>query len=283
MIYLSAFSDEGAESLKGQIETLTKHNIYYTEIRSVNGVNVSKFDINTAKEYQKQMADNGIKVWSIGSPIGKVNIDVDFNEYLNLFKHVLDLAKVFETDKIRMFSFFNAYNQKNKVFDYLNQMVEIAKDYGVTLCHENEKEVYGDTAERVLELMDNCKGLKFIYDPVNYIAVGENAEETLKLFHDKTEYFHIKDMIASTGEHVPAGLGDGKIKEIIENYSDGKVLTLEPHLAVFSGYAQIDNFEMKNKFKFNSNEEAFDMAVKSLKEIILSQGYKEVKGGFTKV
>ena len=257
MIYLSAFADEASASLDGQIKALLKHNIKYSEIRSVNGVNVSKFDIKTAKEYQKQMEDNGIKVWSIGSPIGKVDINVDFNEYLNLFKHVLDLANVFETDKIRMFSFFNAYNQKSKVFDYLNQMVEIAKSYNVTLCHENEKEVYGDTAERVLELVNNCKGLKFIYDPVNYIACGEDAKKTLELFFDQTEYFHIKDMIADSGEHVPAGLGDGKISDI-------------------------DNFEMKNKFKFNSNEEAFDAAVKSLKEILIKSNYKETNGGFIK-
>ena len=283
MIYLSAFADEAAESLSGQINALLRNNIGYTEIRSVNGVNVSKFDITTAKEYQKQMTDNGIKVWSIGSPIGKVDISVDFNAYLNVFKHVLDLASVFETDKIRMFSFFNAYNQKNKVFDYLNQMVEIAKNYNVTLCHENEKEVYGDTAERVLELMDNCKGLRFIYDPVNYIAVGEDTSKTLNLLNDKTEYYHVKDMIATTGEHVPAGLGDGKIKDIIANCADNKVMTLEPHLAVFSGYSQIDNFEMKNKFKFNSNEEAFDTAVKSLKEIFVALNYKEVEGGFQKL
>ena len=171
----------------------------------------------------------------------------------------------------------------NKMSVSQRQMVEIAKSYNVTLCHENEKEVYGDTAERVLELMKNCKGLKFIYDPVNYIAVGENAQATLNLFHDKTEYFHIKDMIADSGEHVPAGLGDGKIADIIGKITTDKVLTLEPHLAVFSGYSDIDNFEMKNKFKFNSNEEAFDTAVKSLKEILLNSNYKEVDGGFVKL
>ncbi len=275
MIYLNAFADEAADSLQGQIEALKRNNIKYTEIRSVNGVNVSKFSTETAKEYQKQMADNGIEVFSVGSPIGKVDINVNFNEYLDTLKHVLELANIFNANKIRMFSFFNAYNEKNKVFDYLNKMCEVAKNYGVDLCHENEKEVYGDTKERVLELIENCKGLKFIYDPVNYIACGEKAEETLKLFHDKTEYFHIKDMLASTGEHVPAGLGDGNIKGLVEKITTDKVLTLEPHLAVFKGYAQIDNFEMKNKFHFNSNGEAFDTAVKALKGILNECGYKE--------
>jgi sugar phosphate isomerase/epimerase len=130
--------------------------------------------------------------------------------------------------------------------------------------------------------MDNCKGLKFIYDPVNYIAVGEKASKTLELFHDKTEYFHIKDMLEETGEHVPAGFGDGNIKGLVEKIKDDKVLTLEPHLAIFSGYSAIDNFEMKNKYKFSSNTESFDCATKSLKDILTECGYKEVNGGFSK-
>ncbi len=282
MIYLSAFADEAADSLNGQIAALKRNGIKFTELRSVDGVNVSNFSIKTAKEYQRQLSDNGIEVWSIGSPIGKVDIGVDYNVYLDTVKHVLELANVFNTQKVRIFSFFNAYNQKSKVFDYLNKMCEVAKNYGVDLCHENEKEVYGDTKDRVLELMENCKGLKFIYDPVNYIACGEEAEATLSLFHDKSEYFHIKDMIASTGEHVPAGLGDGNIKGLIERIASDKVLTLEPHLAVFKGYAQIDNFEMKNKFSFNSNGEAFDTAVKALKGILNECGYNESGFVFSK-
>ncbi len=282
MIYLSAFADEAAESLKGQIDALKRNGIKYSEIRSVDGENVAKFTIEKAKEYQKEMSDNGVLVWSIGSPLGKVSINVDFNEYSSTVKHVCELANVFNAKKIRMFSFFDAYNEKNKVYDYLNKMVEIGNSYGVEMCHENEKEVYGDTADRVLELMENCKGLKFIYDPVNYIAVGEKAERTLELFHDKTDYFHVKDMLADTGEHVPAGLGDGNIKGLVEKIKDDKVLTLEPHLAIFSGYAAIDNFEMKNKYKFDSNTEAFDFAAKSLKGILNECGYKEIKGGFSK-
>ena len=63
---------------------------------------------------------------------------------------------------------------------------------------------------------------------------------------------------------------------------EDKVLTLEPHLAVFEGYAQIDNSEMKNKFAYASNGEAFDAAVKALKNILIEQGYQEKNGGFEK-
>ena len=282
MIKLSAFSDEASSSLKGQIAALKRNGISYTELRSIDGVNVKDFSIAYAKESKKELLDNGIDVWAIGSPLGKVDINVDFSEYSKTVKHVLELANVFGTDKIRMFSFFNAYNEPNKVFDYLSKMVEIAKNYGVSLCHENEKEVFGDIAERVKLLMDNVDALKFVYDPANYVQVGEKAQTTLDLFHKKTEYFHIKDVIKETEELVPAGYGDGNILELINRIEKDTVLTLEPHLAVFEGYASIDNTVMKNKFEFKSNDEAFDFAVVSLKSLLEKAGYKEFKEGFIK-
>ena len=78
-------------------------------------------------------------------------------------------------------------------------MAETASAFGVTLYHETEKEIYGNTADRVLEIMSNVKGLKYVYDPANYIQVGEEAERTLALLHAKTDYFHIKVVAAETG------------------------------------------------------------------------------------
>lgn len=282
MIKLSAFSDEASSSLQGQISALQRNGISYTELRSIDGVNVKDFTIAYAKEVQKQFLDNGISVWAIGSPIGKVDINVNFAEYLDVFKHVLELANVLNTDKIRMFSFFNAYNDENKVFEYLSKMVEIARNYGVFLCHENEKEVFGDTAERVEKLMKNVDGLKFVYDPANFVQVGEKAEKTLDLFHAKSEYFHVKDVIEKTEELVPAGYGDGNILELIKRIEKDTVLTLEPHLAVFAGYASIDNTVMKNKFEFKNNDEAFDFAVASLKALLKKAEYGETEKGFIK-
>ena len=71
--------------------------------------------------------------------------------------------------------------------------------------------------------------------------------------------------------------------ELVAKMKGDKVLTLEPHLAVFDAYASIDNTEMKHKFHFTSNNEAFDCAVKAIKEILVKAGYKEVTGGFEKV
>lgn len=285
MIKLCAFADEAEESLVGQISALKRNKIEYLELRSIAGKNVKDFTIDEAKEYQRILSENGIKVWSIGSPLGKTDIDCDFKQYENVVRHVYKLANVFETKRIRMFSFFNAYEKKEKVFLYLNRMVELASEYGVLLCHENEKEVYGDTLERVLELKENVKGLAFVYDPANYLQVGEKAEETLDKVHAISEYYHIKDVIVATDELVPAGEGDGKIKEIIERVQGDTVLTLEPHLKTFAGYAAIDNTVMKNKYSFKDGNQAFDAAVKALEKVLrqANYAYTEEKGGFIKV
>ena len=282
MIKLSAFADEASSSLEGQIKALNENNIPYLEVRGINGKSVAGFTAEEAKEYQKQLSDNGITVWSVGSALGKVDIACDFEDYKNTVRHVCEMANIFKTDKIRMFSFYKAYEERNKVIDYLSQMVEIGKEYGVLMCHENEKGIYGDVADRCVDVLDNVKDLKCVYDPANFIQCDEKADKTLALLHHRAIYFHIKDVIEATQQIVPAGYGDGKIDKLIADISDDKVLTLEPHLSAFVGYKNIDDTEMKHKFSFADSREAFDAAVKATKDILIKTGYKEINGEFVK-
>jgi sugar phosphate isomerase/epimerase len=209
-----------------------------------------------------------------------VNIDVDFDEYLKKVEHVCQLANIFKTDKIRMFSFFHAYEKCELVYNYLQEMCEIAKIYNVKLHHENEKDVFGDTIDRVLQIMENVDGLDYIFDPANYIQCGQDCALGLEKLFKTTGYFHIKDVISETGQLVPAGYGDGKIREMLKMVDRDITLTIEPHLAVFEGYANIDNTEMNHKFVFTSNKEAFNFAVKAIKELLVEAGYFEENNAF---
>jgi sugar phosphate isomerase/epimerase len=252
------------------------------EMRNVDGKNVKKLTIDEAKEYKKRLDDKDLAVWSIGSPIGKSEIDADFGIVEDTLKHVCELALTLGTDKIRMFSFHHATEARAEVISRLCRMVEIAKDYGVGLYHENEKGIYGDIAARVQDIMDSVPGLYHVYDPANFLQVGESAADTLRLFHDRADYFHIKDVIAATGELVPAGYGDGNIHKLIADIKTDKVLSVEPHLKIFDGYGQIDDTAMKHKFHFRSNVEAFDAAVNAIKAVLLANGYTEKERSFVK-
>ena len=189
MIKLCAFADEASSCFKEQIEALKRNGISYIELRGLDGKNVSALTLKEAKSYAEQLKEAGITVWSVGSPLGKVNLADDFEAYKEKVRHVCALANVFETKRIRMFSFFEAYEQRELVISRLKEMVEIGKEYGVYMCHENEKAIYGDTLARVEELLDAVPGLQFVYDPANFLEVGEDINATLARLHGRANYY----------------------------------------------------------------------------------------------
>jgi len=283
MIRLCAFADEADSRLSGQIDALRRGGVGYIELRGINGTNIAKVTEDEAREYKRELDEGGIKVWSIGSPIGKIKITDDLDAHMDLLRHICRLANIFGADKVRMFSFYDAYDKEELVFSTLRRMIAIADEYGVKLYHENEKEIYGDTAERVLRLIENVEGLYFIYDPANFIESGEHPDVTLKPLFDRMGYFHIKDAMWEGKAIVPAGHGDGRIAELVSMIGDRDVtLSVEPHLMVFEGYSEFDTTKMQNKFMFKSNAEAFDAAIAAIRAVILASGYTERNGGFVK-
>ena len=283
MIRLSAFSDEAGADLAVQIEALHRNNIYLTELRAVGGKNVKDLTVSEAREIATRLADEGIGLSALGSPMGKVKISVDFEKYLDSVKSMCETACILGTNRIRMFSFFEAYGERSRVIEYLNRMVETASGYGLLLCHENEKKIYGDTVERILDLRENVPGLRFVYDPANFLQTDEMPDKTLPAILPISDYFHIKDVVVETEQLVPAGQGDGRIPELISMIDRDTVLTLEPHLKVFAGYNEIDGEKMNHRFDFKSGDEAFDAASEALKGLLSAAGYVEnAKGEFTK-
>jgi len=163
--------------------------------------------------------------------------------------------------------------------------VEIAGEYGVGLYHENEKGIYGDIAARVQDIIDNVPGLYHVYDPANFLQIGESPARTLAEILPLCGHFHIKDYDTASGELVPAGMGSGEIGAIIDALCavDGDaILVLEPHLKVFSGYAAIDGEPMRHRFDFETNRQAFDFAAKALGDLLETHGYTATKGGYVK-
>lgn len=279
---LSAFSDEAAADLKGQIEALKRNGIHNTEIRNVDKKNIIEHDINSLKEIKKQLDDEGIGISAIGSPIGKIGINDKFAKHIDDFKKAMETAQILGTKRIRMFSFFipkgeNADDYKDVVYKRMDSLISLAQKEGIYCCHENEKEIYGDIKRRCHELHEHFKGrLNGIFDPANYIQCGEKPTEIFDDLFPFIDYLHIKDAVFSDGSVVPSGHGDGGIKELIEKFSQkegDRFLTLEPHLSVFEGFANLKDNSLKHKYSYPSQGESFDAAVLALKEILNNGGY----------
>ncbi|MBE6568777.1 MAG: sugar phosphate isomerase/epimerase [Ruminococcaceae bacterium] len=274
---LSAFSDEYAPELDKQIEGMVKNKVKMSEVRGVDGINVSDLTTTQAMDAKKKLDAYGIGVSAIGSPIGKIDITDPMDAHLDTLKHTCELADIFGTKRIRMFSFYVGEAKyedcTNEVIDRMGQMLDIADSYGIRLCHENEKGIYGDTPERCLELLKTYEGrLGCVFDPANFIECGcEPYPHCFELLSPYMEYMHIKDC-AKNGTIVPAGEGIGGIPEIlslINNKRKGSdfILTVEPHLRVFDGLSSLEKSGMSTTIGnvFATAEEAFEVAITSLR------------------
>lgn len=274
---ISAFADEINKDLSVQMDVLSEHNISCIEFRSADGKNVLNYTISEIKEIKKQLDDRNFKISAVGSPIGKVKIEEDFEEEKERFKHILEIAKILDTKYIRLFSFYlpkeeNFDIYKDEVLSRLNSFIEIAKGSGIMLLHENERAIYGDTAKRCLDIMQALYSDSFgaIFDPANFVVCGEDVKAAYDMLKDYIIYFHIKDAIAKTGEMMPAGKGDGMIPYILSDMKKsgrGGFLSLEPHLAHFTGFSKLENNPNAQLKKFD-NKETFKIAADSLKEVL---------------
>ncbi len=273
----SGFSDEIASDIKTQFEVLNKLGINYFEPRFIDGKNISEFTDAEARELKEKMDKAGIKVSSIGSPIGKIDITDDFGPHFELFKRVVAIAKILETKHIRMFSFYNNNNPewtdvlKAEVFARLEKMLSYAKENDVILLHENEKGIYGDNASHCLELMKElyCDNFKAVFDPANFVQEKQDTKEAYEMLKPYVAYMHIKDAKAD-GTVVPAGYGEGNVEYILKELFAGGYdgfLSLEPHLGSFEG---LSDLELDDKMENlpAGGEGTFTLAYKALSEII---------------
>ena len=270
---LCAFADEADSTLTGQIAALNENKISLLEIRGVDGENISQVLKSKAKKIKKQIDESNIKVWSIGSPAGKIKFNDDFTSHLDEFKHMLELADILGASRFRLFSFYGYTGgtaARDCVFDRLARFAAAAEGSGVTLCHENEKDIYGETADACLDIHKNIPSIKAVFDPANFVQAGQDPWDAWKKLCSYVDYIHIKDALKN-GQVVPAGQGDGYIPEILaacEN-SSGRVLTLEPHLSEFVGLSALENGQtMKRMQSYPSQRAAFDVAVNALKNLI---------------
>ncbi|MBO4308623.1 MAG: sugar phosphate isomerase/epimerase [Clostridia bacterium] len=282
---LSAFADEASGTLEGQIDALKRNGIRWIEPRNVNGSLVEKTDAEFAT-IGAVFKTAGIRVSSLGSPIGKYDIDKPFEDHLQTFRRALRACEILGTRRMRMFSFFVPQDRlaecRNEVLRRLRVLLDEAKAAGVTLCHENESRIYGQNPAEVRDLLTSLPDLRGVFDPANYVMNDQDPIEGIEAMLPSLEYLHIKDAIMAKKSIVPCGHGDGQIAEVlrrVDTARDGTVfLSVEPHLHIFDAYRQIDAHELKNEYSFETADEAFDYAVTSLKETLQKIGYHEEDG-----
>ena len=198
---ISGFSDEIDSNVVKQFEHLNKLGISYFEPRGIDGKNIADLDDGEVLALKEKMDQYGIKVSSIGSPIGKISINDPMEPHMEKLARVIKTAKMLDTKYIRVFSFFipegeDPANYKEEVLSRMKQMVALAEKEGVVLLHENEKGIYGDIASRCKDIFEAVKSpaLGCVFDPANFVQCGQTVyPDGFQLLKPYLTYMHIKD------------------------------------------------------------------------------------------
>jgi sugar phosphate isomerase/epimerase len=248
---LAGFADEIDPDPDIQFRTLNELGIRFVEFRSAWDTNVVDLDDDQIARIKQKLASHGIRVSAVGSPIGKVGIDDDFDAHLARFDRALWVAEQLETTYIRLFSFFipeadDPAAHREEVLRRMSALVVRSRGHDVVLCHENEKSIYGDVPARCLDLVESVgsERLRLVWDAANFVQCGVRPyTDAYARLRPYLEYVQIKDALFETGQVVPAGQGDGEIDRTIRAlYGDGfeGFFSMEPHLAqagAFRGFS----------------------------------------------
>jgi sugar phosphate isomerase/epimerase len=255
---LTGFADEISPELEEQLETLAQESISYMELRSVWNTNVLDLTDDQLHRVKSAATERGIRISSIGSPIGKVPVTEPFGPHLERFRRALHAADVMESPYVRVFSFFIPEGQepeqyREEVLDRMGILAGEAEDSGVTLLHENEKDIYGDVPNRCVHILAGVgsPALRAAWDAANFVQCGVRPyKEGYASLRPYVEYVHVKDALSGSERVVPAGEGDGQLPETLSalraSAFDG-FFSLEPHLASVGTYSGFSGPELFSK------------------------------------
>ncbi|MGM9588253.1 MAG: sugar phosphate isomerase/epimerase family protein [Candidatus Limivicinus sp.] len=284
-IVISGFADEIAPELDTQLKVVKELGMDHICLRAADGKGVADL---TLEEFRDSILPRlnaaGVKLSSLGSPIGKIGIR-DEEAYQTQLKQLDTLCQICNLSGckyIRMFSFWmpkdeNPDDYTDLVLEKLAGFAKVAEKYDVILIHENEKDIYGDIGRRCKVILDRLASphFKAAFDFANFVQCGEDPADCWEMLKEHVVYIHIKDAVRGNNENVLCGTGDGKIPQLLKQAIRGDgyegFLTLEPHLVLFDTLQSLETEDATKVISHNKAKdgaEGFTMQFNALQEIL---------------
>ena len=258
-VIISGFADEGPVDKKAesQLTMLSALGMEYYSLRFVDvgqGVkNLMQLTKREVRRLQKLHGEFGIKVSSIGSPIGKVklldvedgsnNAYIPFDRYLKTqVRRAVDLALEFDTKLIRGFSFYHPRGTKpedhlDQAADQLARIAELCQQAGVFFGLEVEANLIGQNGRLLQKLYRKVANphLYLIFDGGNLSSQNLTPVQTFaeyRAMRPGIGWMHIKDYQIDPGlvwqghvdeerlkNFVPADQGDSGHEAILRDFA----------------------------------------------------------------
>ena len=219
-VLLSGFADEAAnqKTAEQQFCAFAALGLRYYTLRFIDaGAGIQNAMLLAPESIDRILdlqAEYGLRVSSLGSPIGKVKlIDVEdgtsnryvpFQEYLKKdVQRACDLANTFGCKLIRGFSFYHPRGTDPEVhlsqaIDQLGKIARLCDSHGLTFGLEVEANLIGQTGKLLKKLYDGVAdpAMMLIFDGANLVCQGMSTEQVYQEYMAMKEgmgWLHVKD------------------------------------------------------------------------------------------
>jgi sugar phosphate isomerase/epimerase len=243
-IRLAGIGDEAAIGLPGQIAALRRLNWSALELRTVDGTAVGDLGPDAFRAIAQQLRAAGLDVVCLASRIGNWArpITGPFEDDLEELEVLARQCEILDCRYIRIMSYPNGdlaeSHWRAQVVERIAHLTRRAEQLGVTLLHENCAGWAGDSAERMLHLLDEVgsPALRLLFDLGNGIAHGYDAYGMMNKILPHIEHVHVKDAVMTADGPVYTIPGDGQARvvdslRLLLGAGYRGTLSLEPHLA----------------------------------------------------
>jgi sugar phosphate isomerase/epimerase len=251
--------DEAASLLAGQIQASKELGWKFIEMRSVQVPGFPKANFHDIPDAAfelaaEQLHDAKLRVFCFGSAIMNwaKKVTDPFDLTLAEVKRTIPRMRWLGTKYVRIMSFKPGDNEDRtplEVFRRVNEVVKMFLDAGIQPLHENCMNYGGMSWRHAVELLDNCPGLKWLFDPANPRFNPDRSKpkpwssqdpwEFWVRVRDRVEHIHIKDAkwnpVKKDADYTWPGEGEGRLREILKDallrgYKG--FVSIEPHMVV---------------------------------------------------
>lgn len=214
---IASITDEFTADLGPALDAMAGIGMTGAELRVLWGKNIMDLSTEELRRARQLVADHGMEVISIASPILKCVLpnaaEIDarfqhdvfaskhtFEDQPRLADHAFDIAEMLGARIIRVFSYWRTVEPKATypaVIEALNWLAEKAAARGLIIGLENEHACNVSTAADAAEVLAAVPhpNLQLVWDPANALCSGENPfpEGYAKLPKSRIVHVHTKD------------------------------------------------------------------------------------------
>jgi L-ribulose-5-phosphate 3-epimerase len=216
---VGVINDEISQDFGRACEVASKEfNMDWIELRSMWNKNILKLDANEVAEARRILEKFQLHVTDIASPLFKVdwpnapqskfspkhdqfNADFTYKQQPEVLERSIELAKAFQTDRVRLFDFWRLEDQspyRAAIDDKLREAATTAAKSKIILILENEMACNTATATESANVLAAVKSENFMlnWDPGNAAAAGDTPfpDGYRLLPKERVGHCHCKDV-----------------------------------------------------------------------------------------